>query len=105
MELTKAETIQMVALITSAYPNHDRFNSEEMIKAMVNVWANTFKDDDARLSFLLGNYITLTGKADRIDPVFRTLQVGDIVVPFEDLVEVSGEGIMDIDVYLGIGEE
>jgi len=26
-------------------------------------------------------------------------------VPFEDLVEVSGEGIMDIDAYLGIGEE
>ena len=50
-------------------------------------------------------YITLTGKADRIAPVFRTLQVGDTVVPFEDLVEVSGEGIMDIDVYLGIGEE
>ena len=48
MELTKAETIQMVALITSAYPNHDRFNSEEMIKAMVNVWANTFKDDDGQ---------------------------------------------------------
>ena len=53
----------------------------------------------------MGNYITLTGKADCIDPVFRTLQVGDTVVPFEDLVEVSGEGIMDIDVYLGIGEE
>ena len=53
----------------------------------------------------VGNYITLTGKADRIDPVFRTLQVGDTVVPFEDLVEVSGEGIMDIDVYLDIGEE
>ena len=53
----------------------------------------------------VGNYITLTGKADRIDPVFRTLQVGDTVVPFEDLVEVSGEGIMDIDAYLGIGEE
>ena len=44
-------------------------------------------------------------KADRIDPVFRTLQVGDTVVPFEDLVEVRGEGIVDIDVYLGIGEE
>ena len=51
----------------------------------------------------VGNYITLTGKADRIDPVFRTLQVGDTVVPFEDLVEVSGEGIMDIDAYLGTG--
>ena len=64
-----------------------------------------FKDDDARLSFLLGNYITLTGKADRIDPVFRTLQVGDTVVPFEDLVELSGEGIMEIDQYLGISED
>ena len=31
--------------------------------------------------------------------------MGNSVVPFEDLVEVSGEGIMDIDVYLGIGEE
>jgi yolD-like protein len=26
-------------------------------------------------------------------------------VPFEDLVEVSGEGIMEIDAYLGIREE
>ena len=31
----------------------------------------------------VGNYITLTGKADRIDPVFRTLQVGDTVVPLK----------------------
>ena len=53
----------------------------------------------------MGSYITLTGKADHIDPVFRTLQVGDTVVPFEDLVELSGEGIMEIDAYLGIGEE
>ena len=35
----------------------------------------------------------------------RTLQVGDTVVPFEDLVEVSGNDILDIDAYLGIGEE
>jgi hypothetical protein len=26
-------------------------------------------------------------------------------VPFEDLVEISGEGIMEIDQYLGISEE
>lgn len=65
-----------------------------------------FKEDTAHPEVpAVGNYITLTGKADRIDPVFRTLQVGDTVVPFEDLVEVSGEGIMDIDVYLGIREE
>ena len=65
-----------------------------------------FKEDTAHPEVpAVGNYITLTGKADRIDPVFRTLQVGDTVVPFEDLVEVSGEGIMEIDQYLGISEE
>ena len=54
-----------------------------------------FKEDTAHPEIpAVGNYVTLTGKADRIDPVFRTLQVGDTVVPFEDLVEVSGEGIM-----------
>ena len=48
-----------------------------------------FKEDTAHPEVpAVGNYITLTGKADRIDPVFRTLQVGDTVVPFEDLVEV-----------------
>ena len=41
----------------------------------------------------------------RDSPVFRTLQVGDTVVPFEDLVELSGEGIMEIDQYLGITED
>ena len=62
-----------------------------------------FKEDTAHPEIpAVGNYITRTGKADRIDPVFRTLQVGDTVVPFEDLVEVSGEGIMDIDVYLDV---
>ena len=65
-----------------------------------------FKEDIAHPEVpAVGNYITLTGKADRIDPVFRTLQVGETVVPFEDLVEVSGEGIMEIDQYLGISEE
>ena len=69
----------------------------------MTVTVRYFKEDTAHPEVpAVGNYITLTGKADRIDPVFRTLQVGDIVVPFEDLVEVSGEGIMDIDAYLGI---
>ena len=65
-----------------------------------------FKEDTAHPEIpAVGNYITLTGKADRIDPVFRTLQVGNTVVPFENLVKLGGEGIMDIDAYLGIGEE
>ena len=72
----------------------------------MTITARYFKEDTAHPETpAVGNYITLTGKADRIDPVFRTLQVGDTVVPFEDLVEVSGEDIMDIDVYLDIGEE
>ena len=65
-----------------------------------------FKEDTTHPEIpAVGNYIALSGKADRIDPVFRTLQVGETVVPFEDLVEVRGESIVDIDVYLGIGEE
>ena len=65
-----------------------------------------FKEDTAHPEIpAVGNYITLTGKADRIDPVFRTLQVGETVVPFEDLVEISGESIMEIDQYLGITED
>ena len=64
-----------------------------------------FKADTAHPEIpAVGNYITLTGKADRIDPVFRTLQVGETVVPFENLVEISGEGIMEIDQYLSISE-
>ena len=59
-----------------------------------------FKEDTTHPEIpAVGNYITLTGKADRIDPVFRTLQVGDTVVPFEDLVEIGGEGILEIDTY------
>ena len=53
----------------------------------------------------VGNYVTLTGKVEAIDPVFRTLQIAKEVVPFEDLVDVSGDGIMAIDTYLGIAKE
>ena len=53
----------------------------------------------------VGNYVTLTGKVDAIDPVFRTLQIAKAVVPFEDLVEIRGDGIVAIDDYLGIAEE
>ena len=63
----------------------------------MTVTVRYFKEDTTHPEVpAVGNYITLTGKADRIDPVFRTLQVGDTVVPFEDLVEISGEGIMEI---------
>ena len=65
-----------------------------------------FVEDTAQPEILaVGNYVTLTGKVESIDPVFRTLQIAKEVVPFENLVEVSGEGIVAIDTYLGIKEE
>ena len=71
----------------------------------MTVTVRYFKEDTTHPEVpAVGNYITLSGTVERIDPVFRTLQVGDTVVPFEDLVKLSGEGIMDIDAYLGIGE-
>lgn len=51
------------------------------------------------------NYVTLTGRVESIDPVFRTLQIAKEVVPFEDLVEVSGDEIVEINAYLGIVDE
>ena len=77
----------------------------QVTKGMV-IKVRYFKEDTTHPEVpAVGNYITLTGKADRIDPVFRTLQVGGTVVPFENLVEVRGNGIVEIDVYLGIREE
>ena len=108
--------ISEVATEACGYSPLTKVVSEEEMSALsdrlmqvtkgMTITVRYFKEDTAHPEIpAVGNYITLTGKADRIDPVFRTLQVGDTVVPFEDLVEVSGEGIMDIDVYLGIGEE
>ena len=44
----------------------------------MSITVRYFKEDTAHPEVpAVGNYVTLTGKADRIDPVFRTLQVGD----------------------------
>lgn len=61
----------------------------------------------------LGNYRTVTGIVGRIDPVYRELQIrtGDknvlgkelpVTIRFDDILELSGDGIVDIDEYLGI---
>ena len=92
-------------VITSEKSPPRTFLQMQVTKGMT-ITVRYFKEDTAHPEIpAVGNCITLTRKADRIDPVFRTLQVGDTVVPFEDLVEVSGEGIMEIDQYLGISEE
>ena len=41
----------------------------------MSITVRYFKEDTAHPEIpAVGNYVTLTGKADRIDPVFRTLQ-------------------------------
>lgn len=59
----------------------------------------------------LGNYEELTGKVMQIDPVYRHIKITgniegnkqvDTVVKFDDLLNVRGEGIVDIDTYLEI---
>ena len=59
----------------------------------------------------LGSYRTITGTVDRIDPVYRELilhtgernQLGKelpVTIRFDDILELSGDGILDIDEYL-----
>ena len=72
----------------------------------MTITVHYFVEDTAHPEIpVVGNYVTLTGQVESIDPVFRTLQIAKVVVPFEDLVEVSGDGIMAIDAYLGIVDE
>ena len=104
------EAIQFTERVTKRILTEEEMSalSDKLVQVTkgMTITVRYFKEDTAHPEVpAVGNYITLTGKADRIDPVFRTLQVGDTVVPFEDLVEISGESIMEIDQYLGISEE
>ena len=63
-----------------------------------------------------GKYISLTGTVVMIDPVYRELKVMQdsdrkamviekelpVVIPFDDIIELFGEGITNIENYLGI---
>ena len=63
-----------------------------------------------------GKYISLTGTVVMIDPVYRELKVMQdsdrkavgiekelpVVIPFDDIADLSGEGITNIEDYLGI---
>ena len=69
--------------------------------------------EPAKLSSPLGHYRTITGAVDRIDQVYRELiirtgeinQLGKVLpvtIRFDDILELSGDDIVDIDEYLGI---
>lgn len=63
----------------------------------------------------LGTYETLTGTVARIDPAYREIDIRTgtttaleksppITISFDDLVQVTGEGIVGVDDYLGLEE-
>ena len=72
--------------------------------------------EPAKPSAPLGSYRTITGAVDRIDSVYRELiirtgernQLGKelpVTIRFDDILEFSGDGIVDIDEYLGIEKD
>ena len=62
----------------------------------------------------VGYDVTATGVVTNVDVVYRTLKINtgrtnekgpvDDVIRFDDLLDVTGEGIVDIDSFLGIEE-
>ena len=63
----------------------------------------------------LGAYESLTGTVARIDPVYREIDIRTgtttaleksppITISFDDLVQVTGEGIVGVDDFLGLEE-
>lgn len=64
----------------------------------------------------LGNYRVVTGTVNRIDPVYRELEISTgyknvlgkelpVTIRFDDILDLSGDGIVDIDEYLGIEKD
>ena len=78
------------------------------MKVVVRYFVRTTEDT--------GKYLNLTGTVVIIDPVYRELKVIQdsdrkavgiekelpVVIPFDDIVDLAGEGITNIEDYLGI---
>lgn len=78
--------------------------------------AQPISTEPAKPSSPLGSYQTIAGAVDRIDPVYRELiiRIGErnqlgkelpVTVRFDDILEFSGDGIVDIDEYLEIEKD
>ncbi len=108
-------TLQNRAKIFSPFAALRGYDEQEMsalsdrlmqVTKGMSITVRYFKEDTAHPEVpAVGNYITLTGKAENIDTVFHILQINKTVIPFENLLEISGDDIMEIDDYLDISEE
>lgn len=105
-----AEEIEHAEYVTKRIMSDEEMeklsNKLIQISRGMTITATYFEEDTAQLKDPpVGKYVTCSGKVGNIDPVFRTLRIEDTVIPFEDLLDLSGEGIVDIDEYLGISDE
>ena len=99
--MTVKETAQALAAISSAYPNHDRFASEQAVEGMAKIWAATFAEDDAKLVQLAVAKHIQTNKwppsIAEIREIMLTIQCPDMIQPDEawiavtDLLYASGD--------------
>lgn len=91
--MTRKETTQVLAAIISAYPNHDRFASEQAVEAMVGVWASSFQDDDAKIVQLAVAKHIQTNKwppsIAEIREIIMTIQCPDLIPPDEAWIAVT----------------
>ena len=79
------------------------------VKKSMTVTVRYFKEDVEHPAIPpLGIYETVTGKVDMVDPTFRQIELHDgstkVRICFDDLEEVTGEGIVNIDDFLGISD-
>ncbi len=91
--MTKKETTQVLAAIISAYPNHDRFASEQAVEAMVGVWTSSFQEDDAKIVQLAVAKHIQTNKwppsIAEIREIIMTIQCPDLIPPDEAWIAVT----------------
>ncbi len=91
--MTKADTAKLIAVIVMAYPNFDKFKSDDHIEAMVNAWADIFKDDSGGLVGLaVKKHISISRfppSIAEIREIMAEITNPDIIPPDEAWIAVS----------------
>lgn len=60
--MTKKEAAALVGIVIRAYPNSDKFSTEEAVAETVNLWATLFSDDDGAIVGLAVKKHIMTSK-------------------------------------------
>ena len=98
--MTREETIKVIGIITTAYPNFDKFRDEKHIRSMVAIWADMFSEDDAGLVALAVKEHISTSKwppsIAEIREIMTRIAHPDIIPPDEAWEVVSKLSLIHI---------